>query len=218
MRTGLYVDGFNLYHAIDDLKKPYLKWLSLRRLARIASVGHARSIEQISFGTAYFPGDFGKKKRHEAYIQALKSEEVEVIFGHTTQEPQACNLCGARWSQPREKETDINVALAMYRACVAGKVDMVMLATADTDQAATLRAIRCDFPNIKLVVLTPPGREKSKHLRDLSDINIQITEDMLDASVFPAMLFDASGKLVRRPVEYAPPPGWVHWDDRPKKP
>jgi len=28
-----YIDGFNLYHAIDDLRKPHLKWLDLKALA-----------------------------------------------------------------------------------------------------------------------------------------------------------------------------------------
>ena len=27
MRVACYIDGFNLYHAIDDLDKPHLKWL-----------------------------------------------------------------------------------------------------------------------------------------------------------------------------------------------
>ena len=34
MRVACYVDGFNLYHAIDDLQKSHLKWLDLRALAQ----------------------------------------------------------------------------------------------------------------------------------------------------------------------------------------
>jgi hypothetical protein len=30
-RVIVHIDGFNLYHAIDDLRKPWLKWLDLRR-------------------------------------------------------------------------------------------------------------------------------------------------------------------------------------------
>ena len=32
-RVIAYVDGFNLYHSIDDLQKPYLKWVNLWALA-----------------------------------------------------------------------------------------------------------------------------------------------------------------------------------------
>jgi hypothetical protein len=34
MRVACYLDGFNLYHAIDDLQKPHLKWVDLEALAQ----------------------------------------------------------------------------------------------------------------------------------------------------------------------------------------
>ena len=34
-RVACYVDGFNLYHAINDLNKPHLKWLDIRAVAQI---------------------------------------------------------------------------------------------------------------------------------------------------------------------------------------
>jgi hypothetical protein len=34
MRVACYIDGFNLYHAIDDLDKPHLKWLDVCALAK----------------------------------------------------------------------------------------------------------------------------------------------------------------------------------------
>ena len=33
-RAAFYIDGFNLYHAIDAYKRPYLKWLNLKALGR----------------------------------------------------------------------------------------------------------------------------------------------------------------------------------------
>lgn len=216
MRGGVYVDGFNLYHAIDDLNQPYLKWLNLRRLAERFARGHAHSIEHITFGTAYFPGDFDKRKRHEAYNAVLKATGVKVLLGHTTKEPANCRSCGHRWDQPREKETDINVALSAFHHAMLGEVDVVFIVTADTDQAATLRFLRDNCPAVKRVVVTPPGREKSKHLRDLADSNIGLGVADLDASIFPAMFSGPDGKLLLRPSSYAPPAGWVHPDDRPK--
>ncbi len=32
-RTLTYIDGFNLYHATDDLKEPALKWVDLWKLS-----------------------------------------------------------------------------------------------------------------------------------------------------------------------------------------
>lgn len=215
-RGGLYIDGFNLYHAIDDLAEPYLKWLDLRRLARLIARGHAANIDRIVFGTAYFPSDFDKRKRHERYVQALESVGVDVLFGHTTKEPEGCLRCGHRWDAPREKETDINVALSAYADAIAGKIDVVFLLSADTDQAATLRFLRDNCPLVRRIVVTPPGRYKSKHLLDLSsNTNIQLTRNHLDECLFRQMFHTDNGKLIVAPKEYAPPLGWVHPDDRP---
>ena len=32
-RTIVYIDGFNLYHALDDLREPALKWVNLWSLS-----------------------------------------------------------------------------------------------------------------------------------------------------------------------------------------
>lgn len=216
LRGGFYVDGFNLYHALDDLKQPHLKWLDLRLLAERVSKGHAHIIEQLVFCTAFFPGDFGKRKRHETYNAAQVSKGARLLVGHTTKEPMNCRSCGHRWDQPREKETDINVSLAAFHDVSAGNVDVVFIVTADTDQAATFRFLQQHYPQVKRVVVTPPGREKSKHLRDLTHANIGLSEHDIDACILPAMFHDNTGKLIVRPTEYSPPLGWVHPNDRRK--
>ncbi|MFO1241201.1 MAG: hypothetical protein U1E64_12690 [Sphingomonadaceae bacterium] len=33
-RVIVYIDGFNLYHAIDDLGQPHLKWLTYVRFQK----------------------------------------------------------------------------------------------------------------------------------------------------------------------------------------
>ncbi len=218
MRGAFYVDGFNLYHAIDDLQQPYLKWLDLRRLAVLLAKGHAKTIERVVFCTAFFPGDHGKRVRHDAYNAALGNVEVECLLGHTTKEPMECERgCGRRWDAPREKETDINIALSMFDDAVRNIYDVAFLVTADTDQAATLRTIRRRFPEKKLISVVPPARPPSKHLRDLSNATINLTTGHLDQCVFPAFVIKEGARTIPRPPEYAPPDGWVHPDDRPKK-
>lgn len=49
MRGAIYVDGFNLYHAISDLGMPHLKWLDLWRLGSLIARGHARTLRGQSF-------------------------------------------------------------------------------------------------------------------------------------------------------------------------
>ena len=217
LRGGVYVDGFNMYHALDDLKKPYFKWLNLRRLAENFAKGHAHQIDRLAFCTAFFPGDFEKRKRHEAYNAAQEAHDVRIIMGHTTHEPMSCKECGRKWKQPREKETDINIALSAYHDVSMGLVDVVFLVTADTDQASTLRFLQQNHPRIKRVVVIPPGRDhKLLHLRDLADSVIKLREDHIDAAILPAIVSPQIGRIILRPMAYAPPIGWVHPDDRPR--
>jgi hypothetical protein len=214
-RAGLFVDGFNLYHAIDDLGRPYLKWLSLARLGARLTKPFQADLVEIVFCTAYFPGDFAKRKRHEAYVSALEAEGVKVVLGHTTREDSDCRQCGHQWKQPREKETDINVALSLFEAAASDRIDIAFLVTADTDQAATLRFMKRCFPTKQTVVLTPPGRGTPAHLQPpLATKSLRISETDLDLSVFPEMIKPTKGRLIVRPLEYRPPDGWIHPEQR----
>lgn len=219
MRGALYVDGYNLYHAIDDLDQPYLKWLNLRKLGELLARGHSKTIERVVYCTAFFPGDHGKKTRHQNYIDALSYYQVETVIGHTTKEPMKCRLnsCGHQWDVHREKETDINLALSLYQDAVLDAYDIAFLVTADTDQVSTLKFMRKYYPHKKVFVIVPPMRDPSKHLRDLSAGTIKMTIDHLDQCVLPALVAQFGSRSVVRPHEYTPPEGWVHPDDRPKK-
>ncbi|HRK43548.1 MAG TPA: NYN domain-containing protein [Gemmobacter sp.] len=220
-RSAVYVDGFNLYHAINDLNEPYLKWLNLWRLSELMSKGHATVVTEVVFCTAFFPGDTGKRSRHTAYIDALANVGVETRLGHTTKEPMECEAdkkgCGKRWDAPREKETDINVSLAAYRGAVTDRYDVCFIVSADTDQAATFRALKRDFPNKKLITVVPPGRPPSTHLTSLANSTLKLTKDHIDLCAFPALVAKQGARTIPRPPEYAPPVGWFHPDDRPQK-
>lgn len=214
-RAGLYVDGFNLYHSIDDLGKPYLKWLSLARLAARLVKPFSADVVEIVFCTAFFPGDFSKRKRHEAYIAALQAEGVKVVLGHTTLEDANCRKCDHAWKQPREKETDINVALSLFEAAASNRIDIAFLVSADTDQAATLKFMKRCFPEKQTIVLTPPGRNTPAHLQSpLATKSVRISETDLDLSILPPVVKPATGRLITRPIEYQPPSGWLHPDER----
>ena len=217
MRGAVYVDGFNLYHAINDLGKPHLKWLDLRRLGELIARGHAKTIEKAVFCTAYFPGDFGKKVRHEAYVNALENRDVVVRKGHTSNEPNECKSCGRKWEAPREKATDINLALAAYEDALDNVYDAAFIVTADTDQVATFEAIRRRWPEKQLFAVTPPGRFPSSHLKRFANGgSIKLTEDHIDLCALPHLVEKAGQRTIIRPREYDPPAGWVHPDNRPK--
>jgi hypothetical protein len=216
VRGAVYIDAFNLYHAIDD-KGPaysYLKWSNLWRLSEAIAKGHSNPIVRVCWCSAYRRGDTGKKARHRFYVEALEIFGVITLMGHETQEPQRCPSCRHRWDTPREKATDINLALSVYEDALDDVYDVAFIVTADTDQAATLAFVKRRFPNKRLMIVTPPWRELSKHLLALADGKVNITERMLDDCVLPQIVTNGQ-RTVIRPKEYDPPADWVHPDDRP---
>ncbi|MGH6651862.1 MAG: NYN domain-containing protein [Sphingopyxis sp.] len=214
MRGAVYIDAFNLYHAIDDLNLNYLKWCNLWRLSESIMKGHAKPLVKVVWCTAYRSGNTGAKARHRALKLALDHCGVQCEFGHEVMEPAGCRACGANWDIPREKATDINLALAAFQDAVDNVYDAAFIVTADTDQAATFSFIKKRFPTKRLYTVTPPGRQPSKHLTAIADGKISISERMLDSAVLPFLVGQGAG-AVTRPVEYDPPPGYVHPDDRP---
>lgn len=217
VRSALYVDGFNLYHAVVDLKEPFLKWCDLWRLAEVVVPSKSETVVKVVFCTAYYPGDERKRWRHNQYIAALRAKGVDCVLGHYVTEPKGCYGCGNTWNKPTEKETDINVALSLYHDIAVDVVDKAYLLTADSDQAATGGFLQSNYPTKQLVTVAPPGRKFSSDIeRYASGGRIALTRDHIERCVMPATVFDDGRPVARRPREYEPPAGWVHPDRRPK--
>jgi hypothetical protein len=56
-RAALYVDGFNLYHAIDDLQLDYLKWLNLWKLGELLIPSMSETLAKVVYCTAICSDD-----------------------------------------------------------------------------------------------------------------------------------------------------------------
>jgi uncharacterized LabA/DUF88 family protein len=214
LKGAAYIDGFNLYHAIDDLKKPHLKWINLRRFAEIISEGHAKSIERVVFATAYMNKTEAKQDRHERFVRANEYYGVYPPMGSKAFEDVKCPDCGWKWQEPKEKQTDINLALEMWEDARRNVFDVAFLVTADNDQAATVKFIKARLPEKKIFVITPPGREHSKHLRNECHGKIKITESHLERALLDPSITLADGRLILRPTEYDLPPDWLPPDQR----
>ena len=216
IRAAFYIDGFNLYHAIADLKEPFLKWLNLWELAATLIPGQSEEVVRVVFCTAHYPGDENKRWRYLEYIKALEIAGVECTFGHYVHEPASCRECGAGWQKPTEKQTDINIALNLYHDAFTDVFDKAYLVTADSDQAATARFLKVNFPQKALVSVSPPGRSFSKNILAHATSRQHITREVIKRCLFPPIVMGVGKPAARRPREYAPPQNWVHPRDRPK--
>ena len=55
IRAAFYIDGFNLYHAIADLKEPFLKWLNLWELAATLIPRQSEEVVRVFFALPIIP-------------------------------------------------------------------------------------------------------------------------------------------------------------------
>lgn len=216
-RAALVIDGFNLYHAIDDLGENFLKWVNLWRLGEIIIPSHTESLVSVTFCTAFYPGDFGKRIRHDKFNEALRMSGVDIVMGHYVHDDRDCPSCKHTWQRPTEKQTDINVALSIFDGARRDAFDHGYLLSADSDQTATVSWFNKAFPNKDLTIVVPPQRKGSKSIRDKGGRpKIQLNAHHLERALFRESV-SSGARTVIRPTEYDPPAGYVHWDDRPSK-
>jgi hypothetical protein len=209
VRVAVYFDGFNLYHAIDELKKPHLKWVDLRSLALSLCRDHevlARTVYFSAYATwmpdAYF--------RHRQYVQALRSIEVECFMARFSEKQAHCKACGSRWTTHEEKETDVHFSLTLLEDAIDDVFDRAIIVSADSDHAPAVRRIRSRFPNKNVLVATPPKRHRrARELIKACSSSLEITPGRIARCLLPQAIHDDAGRvLATRPPSYDPPPGW----------
>lgn len=216
-RAALFVDGFNMYHAIDDLKDPFLKWLNLWELGSLIIPQRSQTLVSVDFCTATYPGDHKKWIRHNTYLRALESVQVRIHPGHYIMDDRTCPspTCKHTWQRPAEKQSDINLALAVFNGARNDEFDHGYILSADSDQVATALWMQRCFPEKALTMVVPPGRIASKEIRDRTKLpSLQLTASQLERCLFGPFLPN-NGKGIKRPFEYDPPAGWVHPSQRP---
>lgn len=173
--TAVYVDGYNFYYG--RIRGTPYKWIDVVRLferlvheqtptsqmtlvryfsafclARFSTHGNASTIAQDSFLR-------GHEVRHGSRFQKTMGTHTHDRSG--TKMPryvdgQAFNRADrVKVWKLEEKQTDVNIALAMYRDAASGRFSQLVVCSNDSDVEPVLRAIREDFPGIRLGVITP---------------------------------------------------------------
>jgi hypothetical protein len=202
-RAALYVDGFNLFHAVQDLGREYLKWVDLQALGR-AIAPRSEVIRKVVWATAFRPGARHLTALHQAYFDALEARGVQSLTGHFVVYSDGCNACGHTWTVSQEKQSDVNLALAVADDAHENRFDVCYLLTTDGDHAATARFLKQRFPGKKLVIVAPPGRPTNRTLLEWADARTEITLAQLERSLLPAVVEGPDGPI-ERPAVYEPP-------------
>lgn len=216
LRTGIYIDGYNLYYgALRDTNR---KWLDVVALFRsiTKSVEPGSEVVSVKYFTAPAlsrfsgHGDASMQAQNE-YHRALEAKYAGLftkVLGSHVFEKDGTSLPVYSPDQPFdrnntvkvwrlvEKKTDVNLAMAMYRDACKQAVDQIVLVSNDTDAEPVLAAIREDFQGLRIGVVMPirqastsKRRPASTTLSRLADwTRDYIRDDELAAAQLPAMV------------------------------
>lgn len=172
-RVITYIDGFNLYHAVDDLKDQSLKWLDLWALSA-SLLRENETLIGVNYFSAFATWLNEPYARHRVYVAALQARGVSAIMGKFKQKPRSCRACGAKWVGHEEKETDVHIAVRLVADALLNDFERAIVISADSDLAPALRVVRQHRPEKQLLVVAPPGRFGSA--RDLGP-KLELTKD-----------------------------------------
>lgn len=206
-RVAVYVDGFNLYHGLDNLSRHHLKWLNLKSLAEKFIDPQKEVIEKIYYfsAVATFMGD-EIAQRHRAYIEALESTGVEFIAGNfkdkfLTYKNHQIQL---QWKKHEEKETDVNISIYMVRDAIKKKYEKVILITNDTDIVPAIKMARHENESLQFKLLTPPTFKTHDSLLNAikPGTSSKLTDGHIENSLLPEKIQKANGKIIHIPKKY----------------
>jgi uncharacterized LabA/DUF88 family protein len=208
-RVACYIDGFNLYHAIDDLNKPHLKWVDLWAVA--ASLCREKeTLVKVAYFSAYATWLPDKYTRHREYVAALKHYGVECHMARFSVQSAHCKKCSATWKQHEEKETDVHFSLTLLEDAFDDIFDRAIIVSADSDHVPAVRRVRARFSGKQLFAATPPGRHgMAREMLNACNSGTNITPGRIARCLLPDVIAGNAGThVVTRPTEYDPPAGW----------
>lgn len=202
LRVGCYIDGFNLYHAIDDLSAgakqslDHYKWLNLDALTRVFTDPTEHSVGYVKYFTAFQYWRPKRVERHKTYIKALESAGVQAIMGQFKEKQKFCELCRGTFQGHEEKESDVNIATHMVADAHEDKFDAAYLISRDSDLAGPLRHVRERFPEKRIRVIAPEWRRHSKELLGIATHNSIIRRGHIEACLFPIEVKASDGAVI----------------------
>jgi uncharacterized LabA/DUF88 family protein len=200
-RIAFFVDGFNLYHALQANSAYHkYKWLDLSRLCK-AFTTKKDQIVGIHYFTALTTWNQQKMARHKNYIRALESTAVHIVYGEFKRKDKFCPLCQKTYHTFEEKQTDVNVAIYLFKLAIQDVYDTAIIISGDSDLIPSLSAVQIMFPQKRIGVIIPIGRA-SESLKQTADFHMKMRQYHLQSSLFPPVVELGQNQTVTCPVTW----------------
>ena len=201
-RTMFFIDGFNVYHAIDNARLKKYKWLNYWALSEKFLRGKDRVVGVLYF-TAYSPWSEDKRTRHKRLISANVDTGVRVILGVFRKTTKKCGICNEQYQTYEEKRTDVNIAVHLFGNAQKDNYDKAVIVSGDSDLIPAITSITDVFPNKQFSLVIPIGRRARELQRIVGNESSMRMKDIhLETSQFPDKFTQRNGLVLERPIEW----------------
>jgi len=197
MNAIFLIDGFNLYHSLTPQPLVHYKWLNLRSLAE-KFTPRTELIKDIFYFTALTPWSPEKMKRHRVFIKAQEYFGIQVVYGEFRKRTKICQNCKTIYSTFEEKQTDVNIAITLFRLAIENKFEKAYILSGDSDLIPSVKAVKKLFPTKLIGVIIPIGRN-AEELKNICDFHMKIKEKHLVSSLLPNPLVIDPSMILKCP-------------------
>jgi len=209
-RVLALIDGFNSYHSIaenpahtrhkNSIDLRQYKWVNLRKLMECFLAKDEELVDVVYF-SAYAFWKQDRVIRHQTYVRALRSAGVKPVISKFKKKTKKCKSCGKVYKTYEEKQTDVQIAVHLFKGGMNDSHDKAMLVTGDSDIIPAVDAVKEKLPMKEIKILFPPLRV-SDSLKQVSDSYAKIRQSHLAASQFPDEIDLGNDIKIVKPKEW----------------
>jgi uncharacterized LabA/DUF88 family protein len=202
-RVVAYVDGFNLYHGLKAGYGQRYQWLDLQSLVE-SLLRPGQQLREVRYFTARIRDNPDAELRQALYLDALAvcCPRVRLVEGRFQDKPRDCPSCGQRWVVYEEKETDVNIAIAMVEDAALDTYDSAILISGDSDLRPVVAAVKRLRPRKRVIAAFPPRRQSLVLMRAV-DGYVSIGRDKIRNAQLPRKIVTAGGVVLERPPSWS---------------
>jgi uncharacterized LabA/DUF88 family protein len=199
-RVVAYIDGFTVYHGLKAKGWRHLLWLDYRALMTKLLLPR-QELVTVKYFTSRVRKPEASRLRQSIYLDALAARGgIQVIEGKYESRPVKCPACDHRWPKPKEKMTDVALAIALVLDAEDDAYDVAFLLAADADLIPAVRTVH-ERTDKEVVVITPRGR-RSDELSGTGTSDLHIRKTWFNQCQLPEIVTDDSGREYRRPEHW----------------
>lgn len=161
-----YYDGFNFYRGLKSEGWKDCYWLDLYKFSeRLIHKFDGYEIMGIHYFTAK-PYNKSKRLRQNIWLDTnlkLYPDRLEVNYGKYEGDVVDCPIdgCCGKIHLPKEKQSDVNIAVNLLFDCFKKNCDVSVLISGDNDLIPAVRCIKNHYPKHRIHIVYPPNRNRS---------------------------------------------------------